>query len=115
MCVKRVIYAGSDFLTGDAIAAALMRFSEALAEVGQAETIAIPALGENGEESQVEVLVGPASQIMAQDVTTEPADLVVPGAVAALEAKIRALTPHAVIAEEWPERSDWNDATTDVI
>ncbi|MGK3953794.1 hypothetical protein ACLKM7_15870 [Microbacterium sp. I2] len=113
--MKRVIYAGSDFLTGDAIAAALMRFSEALADVGQAETIAIPALGENGEESRVEVLVGPASQIMAQDVDTEPADLIVPEAVEALEARIRALTPHAIIADEWPERSDWDGKTTDVI
>ncbi|MCP2637909.1 hypothetical protein K0817_015255 [Microbacterium sp. HD4P20] len=113
--MKRVIYAGSDFLTGDAIAAALLRYSEALAGVGQAETIVVPALGENGEESKVLVLVGPASQIMAQDVDTEPADLVVPGAVEDLEAKIRALTPHAVIADEWPDQPTWTDTTTDVI
>ena len=113
--MKRVIYAGSDFLTGDAIAAALLRYSEALAGVGQAETIVVPALGANGEESKVLVLVGPASQIMARDVDMEPADLVVPGAVEELEAKISALTPHAVIADEWPEQPNWNDATTDVI
>jgi hypothetical protein len=113
--VKRVIYAGSYFLTGDAIAVALLRYSEALAEVGQAETIAVPALGENGEEANVQVLVGPASQIMAQDADTDPADLVVPGAVEELEAKIRALTPRAVVADEWPDRPEWDGAAADIV
>ena len=107
--MKRVIYAGSHFVTGDEIAAALMRYSEALAEVGQAETVTVPAVDEDGSRTGVLVLVGPASQIMAQDIATELDEFVDPEAVAYLEAKTRRLTPRAVLDTDPPPVPEWED------
>lgn len=97
MSVKRIIYAGSEFLTGDDIAAALMRYSAALAEVGEAEMIAIPALADDGSVVSIELLVGPASQIVAMHGGTGSRELVDPDLVSDLDARARRLRPVAVV------------------
>ena len=110
--MKKVIYAGTEFLTGDKIAAALMRCSEALADAGQAETVTVPALGEDGSVIEVMVLIGPASQIVAQDSETDHAELVDDDVVAALEAKAQRLTPVAVVDAEPAFATEWDSAAS---
>jgi hypothetical protein len=63
--MKQVIYAGGTFLTSDAIAEALLHYAEELANHGRAASITVPAVGSEGE-IEVQVLVGPASQLMAE-------------------------------------------------
>lgn len=106
--MKRIIYAGSEFLTGDDIAAALMRYSAALAEVGEAETVTIPALEVDGTIGTVDLLVGPASQIIAIPVGRGGTELIDVGVLAELEARTRRLRPIAVIDPEPPTEVDFD-------
>ncbi len=63
-----IVYAGEELMTGDDIAQALLKYSEALAEQGSASTVEIPTLTDDGTRSTATVLVGPASQIVARPV-----------------------------------------------
>ena len=66
--MKRVIYAGSEFVTGDDIAGALLGCGQALAEAGEAEAVTVPIRELDGSVGEVTVLIGPASQMVARDV-----------------------------------------------
>ena len=106
--MKRIIYAGSEFMTGDDIATALLRYSAALAEVGEAQTVTIPSFQEDGSIGSVDLLVGPASQIVAIHAGTGEQDLVDEGIVAELEARTRRLRPVAVVDPEPPVDVDFD-------
>ncbi|WP_194409546.1 hypothetical protein [Microbacterium cremeum] len=106
--MKRIIYAGSEFLTGDEIAIALLRYSAALAEVGEAETVTIPALDEDGAIGSVDMLVGPASQIVAVPAARGVTELVDPGVLAELDARTRRLHPVAVVDPAPPVDLDFD-------
>lgn len=106
--MKRIIYAGSEFLTGDEIAVALLRYSAALAEVGEAETVTIPALEEDGSIGSIDLLVGPASQIVARPAGTGATELIDVGVLAELEARTRRLRPVAVVDPEPPADLDFD-------
>ncbi|MFP3464920.1 hypothetical protein [Leifsonia sp. SIMBA_070] len=71
--MRRIVYAGTAFYTGDALAEALLEYSRALARHGIADTVMVPGRTGQGEVGDVEVLIGPASQIVS-----EPADLIGP-------------------------------------
>jgi hypothetical protein len=62
--MRRIVYAGGTFYTTEQIASALLDYAGALAKAGTAATIAVPGLTDDGLESDIEVLVGPASQLM---------------------------------------------------
>ncbi|MFS0732390.1 hypothetical protein ABC304_10345 [Microbacterium sp. 1P10UB] len=64
--MKTVIYAGDAFVTGDAIADAVLRYSKILAEAGTADTVTIPVRRNDGERVEATLLLGPASQIVAE-------------------------------------------------
>jgi hypothetical protein len=67
--MQRIYYAGEHFLTGTDIANALVSYAEALAQNGRAGSIEIPVRHEeDGRVGLVNFLVGPASQIMAEEV-----------------------------------------------
>ena len=84
--MKRVNYAGSEFLTGDDITSALLDCSRALAEAGEAETVSVPIVEADGSISAVTVLIGPASQIVAKDAHVDGDELEDATAVARLNA-----------------------------
>ena len=66
-----LIYAGSEFMTSDAIADAVLRYSAALAEGRGAATIDVPIVGRDGTASSAAFLLGPASQIVSRDFETD--------------------------------------------
>jgi hypothetical protein len=67
--MQRIYYAGDHVLTGTDIANALVSYAAALAQRGSAGAIEIPVLHENdGRTGVVNFLVGPASQIMTEEV-----------------------------------------------
>jgi|GEM_PF-3012739 len=69
--VKRILYASGGFLTADVIADALMEYASVLAIVGSADVVSCPGLDEEGHTRRIQLVLGPASQIMAMD-TDEP-------------------------------------------
>ncbi|WP_426320799.1 hypothetical protein [Microbacterium sp. E-13] len=106
--MKRVIYAGSEFVTGDDIASALLYCSQALAEAGVAETVSVPTREQDGSIGRIMVLIGPASQIVARDVEVDGEELVDTTAVARLSAIQRRLRPVATFDSGTPDDNNWD-------
>ena len=65
--MKTISYAGNKFLTGDAIANALLEISQLMAERRNALNVEIPVRSSDGSIRAAVFLVGPASQIVAED------------------------------------------------
>ncbi|MGA0568567.1 hypothetical protein ACO2Q7_14650 [Rathayibacter sp. KR2-224] len=82
--MRRIIYAGTSFYTGDTIAEALMDYARVLASKSRADAVFIPGRLPTGEVDKVEVLIGPASQLVSEPVEDLGPDLVDAGAVADL-------------------------------
>jgi hypothetical protein len=102
-----VTYAGSEFVTGNDIAAALLGCGQALAEAGEAEAVTVPTREPDGSVGEVTVLIGPPSQMVAHDADSDD-ELVDEAAVARLKSIQRRLRPVAVI--DLPaSHDDWDD------
>ena len=63
--MKSIRYASDEFLTGDAIADALVGFAEVLAQYETSMAVDIPVRFASGEVVAVSFLLGPASQLVA--------------------------------------------------
>lgn len=98
-----IVYAGTEFLTGDELALALVDFSQALARVGASESIEVPVRDPDGETRPAVFLVGPASQIVAKGVESAGEELIDEGVVDELKARARRLRPsgEAGFVDEW--------------
>ena len=63
--MDRIHYAGDSILTGSTIAHALLDYAQALAQVGASATVDVPTLNDDGSFGRSEILIGPASQLIA--------------------------------------------------
>jgi hypothetical protein len=111
--VKLLIYAGDEYMTGDDIALALLKYSEALADNETAESVEIPILEADGTRQSAIFLLGPASQIVAKNVDSGHDELLDPAAVEQMQARTRALRPVGMpITPITPndDSADWIDA-----
>lgn len=101
--MRVIVYAGTEFVTGDEIALALVDFSQALARAGSAESIEVPVRDADGSTRGAVFLVGPASQIVAKSIDSPGDELVDEGVVEELKARIRRLRPSAAgeFIDEW--------------
>jgi hypothetical protein len=79
------MYAGTSFYTGDEIAEALLGYARALARRNTSDTVFIPARTTSGDVDAVEVLIGPASQVVSEPVEFEGPEIEDAGVVAELE------------------------------
>jgi hypothetical protein len=115
--MQRIYYAGDRFLTGTEIANALVSYAAALAQQGTAGAIEIPVRHEHdGRTSVVHFLLGPASQIVTEEVEADDYDEVHNDA---LVQQLRVLTSelapmHPVTDQSQPDRVesvdyDWTD------
>jgi hypothetical protein len=68
--MKRIMYAGGSFMTGDRIADAVLDYAAVLARAGSADHLRVPGLGVDDRWHVYDVLIGPASQLLAEDVDT---------------------------------------------
>jgi hypothetical protein len=68
--MKRILYAGGSFLTGDDIADAVMDYAAELANAGKAAKLVVPALDLEQRPEFVSLVIGPSSQLMAEPVAT---------------------------------------------
>lgn len=108
--MKTVNYAGSEFLTGDEIASALLRCGQVLAEAGEAETVSIPAREQDGSVTTLMVLLGPASQIVVKGAPQGDGEMIDEAAVERLRAIERRLHPVAAVDVDAPDTTDWDTA-----
>ncbi|CAN5264737.1 hypothetical protein BH09ACT1_BH09ACT1_20770 [soil metagenome] len=63
--MKTIIYGGESFQTSDAAADALLQFAARLATTEKAEVVAVPAIDATGAPIIVDLVIGPASELMA--------------------------------------------------
>lgn len=91
--MKRIHYASGSLLTGDDIADVLVRFAAALAHRNDAAEVHAPAIIEGGETGEVLMLLGPASQILAEDEEFAGRELRDERFVTEFEGRIAALGP----------------------
>jgi hypothetical protein len=108
--VKLLIYAGDEYMTGDDIAIALLKYSAALADNGTAESVEIPILEADGTPQSAIFLLGPASQIVAKNVDIDRDELVDAAAVDELRARTKALRPVGMPITPNDDSADWIDA-----
>ncbi len=66
--MKRIMYAGGSFMTGDDIADAVLDYAAELANAGKAATLRVPTLDLEQEPESVSLVVGPSSQLLAEPV-----------------------------------------------
>ncbi|WP_344739393.1 hypothetical protein [Microbacterium awajiense] len=107
--MKRIVYAGSELLTGDAIADSLMSLSQALADVRAAASVDIPVILPSGARGVASLLVGPASQIVAVASESDTPELIDDDVVTDLESRVRRLRPSAMTDDEPPPGLEWAD------
>lgn len=69
--MHEVSYAGGSFVTSDEVAEALIDYAAALANAVRAATVDVPATGLAGGHGSLQVLVGPASQLMSSPVDSD--------------------------------------------
>lgn len=101
--MRRIVYAGGTFYTGDAIAEALLEYARALARQGTADTVFVPSHTAEGDTGATELLIGPASQLVSEPVDLAGDDLTDEGLVERLRdltARLQPLRPEAQRADE---------------
>jgi hypothetical protein len=106
--VKTIIYAGDALTTGDDIAEAVLRYSKALAHSDTAETVEIPVVRSDGRRITATLLIGPASQIVAEEAPDSGHEIVDVELVESLNERARAVADPAAAGEESPPTS-WVD------
>lgn len=97
--MRRIVYAGTAFYTGDALAEAVMEYARALARHGIADTVFVPGRTLQGDRDRIEVLLGPASQIVSEPVDLDSAEIEDADLVGSLGAKTAELAPRKPTAE----------------
>ena len=106
--MKRIHYASGSLLTGDAIADVLLRYAAALASNRTAAEVSAPAVAEAGDVTEVMLVLGPASQILAENAPGID-ELVDDEFVESLERKVAALGTKAGFVTSGTEESDGLD------
>lgn len=107
--MKRLRYIGGSLLVGDALAHSVLAYARDLARVKSSDTVLLAGRTEEGEDHEAEMLIGPASQLVA-DGADGPESL--PGedaVVADLEQRRSTLTARTVRIEDQqaPEETDF--------
>lgn len=106
--MRRILYAGSELITGDAIADAVMALGRALADAREADTVTVPVLTD-GRRTTATILIGPASQIVTMDAPPGTPELVDDDAVAALTTRRQRLQPVISAAHQSDSHLHWTD------
>lgn len=65
--MQRIYYTNDTILTGTEIARALLEYAAALARSNSSRTVSIPVRRGDGSSARATLLVGPASQLVAED------------------------------------------------
>jgi hypothetical protein len=68
--MKRILYSGGSVLTGDNIAHSVAMYAASLARAGSADAVIIPMV-KDGILGTIEIVIGPASQLMVEDAGVE--------------------------------------------
>jgi len=97
--MKQITYAGTSFVTGTDIADALLTLAAALGGSAATASVRVPALAGDNTVTTIDLVIGPASEIIASVVHPTVDELVDEAAVRDLNLKVDALSrPSAEVA-----------------
>lgn len=101
--MRSLVYAGNALRTGDDIAQAVLEYAASLAGAHRADTVMIPVRTASGTVSSATLLLGPASQIVAEDLRDDHDELEDAALVADLRARVRAIdSPSTAVVDGEP-------------
>lgn len=69
--MHEISYAGGTFVTSDEVAEILLEYAAALANADRAASVEVPAAGLPTGEESMQILVGPASQLMSAPIESD--------------------------------------------
>lgn len=108
-------YAGGELMTGDAIAKAILNYAKALAITDSSDEVEIPIRRDDGSLGTAQLLIGPASQLVAETITTNLEDVTDDELVEQLHRKAARLADARPIIDDDPLTSDADFEMTDII
>lgn len=94
--MKRISYANGDLLTDDAIADALMEYARVLAIVGSADVVTFPGIDRGGDVREVQLVIGPASQLLSTSTDEPTVEMEAEGAAEELRLRARRRLPNSL-------------------
>jgi hypothetical protein len=99
--VERVFYcAGCSFVTGGDIAQALLEYSRWLVARGEVDVVHVPTRGDDGSVGRTAVLLTSATQMSAESLPADGAELHDPELVERLRISAARLRPRAAVPED---------------
>lgn len=94
--MKILHYSDQHVLTGDEIASAVLDYAKALALMNRSDVVPVPALDGDQAVSAYELLIGPASEIVASDADPLPVEeLINSEFLDEIRRRIEALSDHS--------------------
>lgn len=97
--MRTIAYLSQVLVTDDTIAELVIDYARSLALNGTSDTVSIPTVGSDGTPAEVELLLGPASQMMSSTTDSPHVDLDAAAAIEEIRRKIARLTPHNIELE----------------
>jgi len=73
--MQQISYSGDTFVTSDLIAEKVLEYAATLGHAGSDDTIEIPAVDESGKVWKIQLLIGPASQLITRQIEGAEQDL----------------------------------------
>jgi hypothetical protein len=89
--MHEISYAGGTFVTSDEVAEILLEYAAALANADRAASVEVPAAGLPTGEESMQILVGPASQLMSAPIDSDESVTGTEGFVGEMRKRIKEL------------------------
>jgi hypothetical protein len=104
--MHQISYSGDTFVTSDPIAEKVLEYARALGQAGSDDTIEIPAVDESGSVWKIQLLLGPASELVARQIEGEEQDLEADDLLTDLDGRIASYdAPHHTAVNPDPDAS----------
>jgi len=110
--MRTIAYLSQVLVTDDHVAELVLEYARTLAVHNTSDTVVIPVVDAAGLVTTVELLIGPASQMMTGSSNQDAVDLDTASTIALLQAKINRLEPEPLDSVD-QERGAWDDTHFD--
>ena len=110
--MKRILYGGGSVVTGDQVADAVLEYASELARQESSDTLQVPTVNDAGVAGRTQLLLGPASQFIVEEVETsfdDPIDLELVESIREKTAHLQA--PKPVASTDLTDYPDLDDTT----
>jgi hypothetical protein len=96
--MMKLKYAGGEIYISDLASTVLLRYAQTLAIHSASDMVTLPAITMDGKRGDTQILIGPASELLAIPTTEMGRDIDDSEAIAVMEKRTAALQPHRPVA-----------------